>query len=236
MINNLNVLSIIPARSGSKGLKDKNIKFLNGIELLGWAGLASAKSKYIDKTIVSTDSRIYQDIAKKYFIDTPFDRPDELSSDYISDHQVLYHSLIESEKIFNKKFDIILMLQPTSPFRNELLIDQCIEKLIQGGYDSLWTISKISKKFHPFKQLYLSKDNKLKYHYINGKDIVSRQQLSDTYIRNGQCYCFSRNLILKENSILSKNSGFIITPNYPNIDDEKDFIAAEKLFEKYNEK
>jgi CMP-N-acetylneuraminic acid synthetase len=228
------ILCVIPARSGSKGLPDKNIKCLNNIPLIGLAGIVSNKCNLISKTIISTDSLKYQKIAKKYFIESPFLRPNNLSGDFISDLEVLKHSLIESELIYKTTFDYVVMLQPTSPFRNSLIIESVINHLIKNDFDSVWTISEIDKKFNPLKQLVIN-GNFLTYFSNEGRKIIARQQLGHTFIRNGQCYIFSRKSLLIYNTIFPDNTGFLITPNYPNIDNLDDFNMAEKYFSKYLE-
>ena len=91
--NQNNILAIIPARSGSKGLVDKNIKQLNGHPLLSFSIMAAKKSKLIDKVILSTDSQKYADIAMKYGMEVPFLRPPEISRDDSIDNDFILHSL-----------------------------------------------------------------------------------------------------------------------------------------------
>ena len=228
----MKILSVIPARSGSKGLKDKNIRALDGLPLLGYAGIVSNNSKLINKTILSSDSSLYQSVAKKFRIESPFTRPKEISGDMISDIDVLSHALVSAENYYKISFDYVVMLQPTSPFRTSNLIDESINELIKKKFDALWTVSEISKKFHPYKQLEID-NNKICFFNERGSKIIARQQLSKTYIRNGQCYVFSRRAIKKNKSVMTDNTGFLITPNHPNIDDINDFKSAEKYFKIY---
>lgn len=229
-MNNKSILSIIPARSGSKGLPDKNIRLLNDTPLIGHAGNVSSVCDFVDKTIISTDSKQYQDIASKYKIEAPFTRPEDLSGDLVSDIQVLSHALIESEKVYKKEFDIVLMLQPTSPFRNVEIISSTVKKLIEDNLDAVWTVSEIDKKFSPLKQLKIS-NGILSLYDKAGKNIIARQQLKPTFIRNGQCYAFTRKALIEDQTIFPLKTGYIVTPNYPNIDTIEDFKAAEKMFQ-----
>ena len=229
-MNKKNILAIIPARSGSKGLPGKNIKLLNGIPLIGHAGNISNACDFISKTIISTDSQHYKELALKYKIEAPFLRPAFLSGDLISDIEVLSHALIESERIYDQQFDIVIMLQPTSPFRSVEVIQNTVNKLIENNLDAVWTVSEIDKKFNPLKQLNIN-DGILSLYDQAGKNIIARQQLKPTFIRNGQCYTFTRKALLKDQTIFPSKTGYIITPNYPNIDTLDDFKSAEKMLQ-----
>ena len=152
-----------------------------------------------------------------------------MSGDNISDLPVLRHALIKSEKALSKKFDLVLMLQVTSPLRNVDHINKVIKKIVDGKYDSVWTISKVDKKFHPDKQLNIQ-NHKLNYFTIKGKKIIARQQLKETYIRNGAAYCFTRNCILNKN-ILTNNSSYVLTKSRQiSIDTIQDLNIASKYF------
>jgi len=148
MINNKKILSIITARAGSKGIPNKNIKELMGKPLFEWSVLASLNSKYIDKTVISSDSReielIYIDRVKK---DQKWEnvafikRPKKISGDLSINEEALIHAYNQMRMISNSDYSIILNLQPTSPVRLNSLIDRCIEKYSNGEYNSLLTAS-----------------------------------------------------------------------------------------------
>ncbi len=125
MINNTRILAFIGARSGSKGLIDKNIKLLNGQPLIAWSIQAAKKSKYVDKVVVSTDSNQYAEIAKTVGADVII-RPAELSGDHSSLMDALVHGYhqLKAEK---DDFDIIINLQPTSPLRTNIHIDEALD-------------------------------------------------------------------------------------------------------------
>ena len=112
----MNTLCIIPARSGSKGVKNKNIKKIKGQTLIEHAYNVANKSRIFDKIILSTDSKKYLNLLKRK-IDTPFLRPKKIAKDNTVDIEVLFHEIKIYEKFYNKKFDYICLLQPTSPLR-----------------------------------------------------------------------------------------------------------------------
>ena len=233
MYKNRSILAVVPARGGSKGIKLKNLKKVNNLSLIGHVGKILKNLPIIDKKIVSTDHKDILKEALKYNIEAPFVRPKNISGDRVADIDVLYHALNESEKYFKVKFNYIVMLQPTSPLRDFSIINKMIIKAINHNYDSLWSISEIDNKFHPYKQLKINKNNLNYFNHNEAKKIIARQQLDKTYIRNGICYIFSRKLI-KQKKIINKNSGYeLIKHKYINIDSINDLDLANKLLKKF---
>ena len=232
MYKNKNILLVVLARSGSKGIKDKNIKKIQNISLIGQVGIFSKKIDFFDEKIISTDSRKYGNIAKKFDLNFEFIRPKKLSGSKIGDLAVLRHALIKMQNIRKIKFDIIVSLPPTSPLRKINDVKKCIRMIIDKKLDAVWTISKTDKKFHPYKALKI-KDDYLKFFSQNGEKIKARQQLNETYYRNGACYAFSKNAIIK-NLILPRKSGYVICKSVQNsIDSINDLKMVSRLFKNY---
>jgi len=229
MIDKNRVLAIIPARGGSKGVKFKNIKPLSGIPLICWASKIVKKVNFIDRTVVSTDHSRIKQIAINCDLDVPFMRPKNLSGNKVSDLSVLSHALDKMEKIDSTTYDIILLLQPTSPFRKPKHIVGCVKMLINKNFDSVWTVSKADLKMHPLKQLKVSGKLLLSYYDNRGGKIIARQQLKTLYHRNGACYAFTRNCLKKQKRILGLQCGAFITKDLINIDTQEDFQFAEFL-------
>ena len=224
------ILVVVPARGGSKGIPLKNIVQLNGIPLIHYVGIAVKEVKFLDRVIASTDSKEIALEALNVGIEVPFYRPRELSGSLISDLEVIKHALNAMEKIDNKVYDVVLMLQPTSPLRKPKHIIETIKKIIDGKYDSVWTINKLDSKYHPLKQLKIL-DNKLFYYDDRGSEIIARQQITEeTYQRNGIAYAFTRDYILNNDSLINKNTGFVITEDKSiSIDTYEDLNLASEL-------
>ena len=127
MFQSKKILSFIGARGGSKGLKNKNILNLAGKPLIAWTVEASVQSKYIDRTIVSTNSVEIASAAKDAGADVPFMRPDELATDNAPIILAMQHCLDWLEKNEGECYDYILRLQPTSPLRTVEHVDLAIE-------------------------------------------------------------------------------------------------------------
>ena len=102
------------------------------------------------------------------------------------------------------KYDIILMLQPTSPLRTSNVVKECLYKLVDENLDSVWTISESDSKFHPKKQLKLGLNGSINFYNKDGHKIIARQQLDTLYHRNGVAYAVTRECLINQNSILGK--------------------------------
>lgn len=229
MINNKKILAVIPARGGSKGIKFKNLKKINKKSLVSIAANFVNKCNFFDCGVVSTDNNRIKIEAKKNNL-TVIDRPKRLSGDKISDTKVLIHAVIEIEKSLRSKFDIIVMLHPTSPLREKRDVKNCIKKLIKNKLNSVWTISETDNKYHPEKQLILNKDY-LDFYSNKGKKILYRQQLSKVYHRNSVAYVVNRNYLIKNNKLIGKKTkGYIINSEQISIDTHEDLNKARKLY------
>ena len=227
MIANKRILVVVPARGGSKGVKLKNIRKIKGIPLVAWVGRLVKQLPYVDRAVVSTDHPKIAQIAKEAGLDAPFMRPEELSGDVVADGPVLHHALNACEEMDNLKYDVVVMLQPTSPFRKPEHVTATITKLIEGGYDAVWTVSETDSKAHPLKQL-ITNDDRLDYYDEAGAAIIARQQLKPVYHRNGVAYAMSRNLIVEKKTIKGENTSFLLIDDLlVNIDTEFDFKLAE---------
>ena len=155
MVQGNSILVVVPARGGSKGIKLKNLQKLNGKTLIELVGDIVSQLDFVDRAIVSTDHQKIAEVAKTIGLDVPFMRPKELSGDIISDVDVLTHALLEIEKIDKLKYEIIVMLQPTSPLRKVVHVQKTVLKLVDGNFDSVITVSETDSKNHPLKQLFL---------------------------------------------------------------------------------
>ena len=223
------VLAVVPARGGSKGVKLKNLREIDGKSLIYRAGETIGAVKEIDLAVVSTDHEEIAEQAIKSGLSAPFRRPETLSGDRIGDVEVLTHALLASEERGNTVYDVVLMIQPTSPSRRPDHIWSALAKLIDGGFDSVWTVSETDSKAHPLKQLMFT-DDRMDYYDPRGAKIIARQQLKTLYHRNGIAYAITRKCLLNQKSIKGPNaSAIIINGPVANIDTEFDLTFAEFL-------
>ena len=206
------ILALVPARGGSKGIKLKNLRKVNGISLLGHTSKFINKCKIFDEKLVSTDSNKIINEAQKLKLKI-FERSKLTSRDFSSDFEVI-SEVLNNKKIKQQKFDFVIYLQPTSPLRQVSQLINALSLVIKKGYDASWSISLIDKKFHPKKILKISKNNSLSIYVNNGKKIFARQQLDDVYIRNGIFYIFKVSKFLKSKNIFLKKI-ILLLPTIP---------------------
>lgn len=217
------ILCIIPARSGSKGIQDKNIMDFKGKPLLSWSIEQAKKSKYNKqiKIIVSTDSEKYAEISKQYGAEVPFLRPKNISGDTSNDFECIKHCVDWLKKNENYESNIILHLRPTQPCRKIEHLDLAIETFIncRKEYHSLRSVIPVEKS--PYK-MYSINDNQLnplfdKVNNIKEPYNQARQLLPQCYLHNGYIDLLNTD-ILRYNTI----SGTKIYPFIMDIDNNID--------------
>jgi CMP-N,N'-diacetyllegionaminic acid synthase len=227
MIADKKILVVVPARGGSKGVKLKNIRPIGGIPLVALVGQVVKQLPFVDRAVVSTDHSEIAQIAADSGLDAPFMRPADLSGDIVADGPVLHHALMACEEIDGQQYDIVVMLQPTSPFRKPIHVTAAVNKLIEGGYDAVWTVSESDSKAHPLKQLVIENE-RLDYYDPAGAAIIARQQLRPVFHRNGVAYAMTRELIADQKAIKGDRTSFVVIDDLlVNIDTEVDFKLAE---------
>jgi CMP-N,N'-diacetyllegionaminic acid synthase len=231
MFEGRRVLAVVPARGGSKGVKLKNLREVGGVPLVARAGQVIGALPWVDRAIVSTDHSLIAQVAESAGLFSPFIRPEELSGAIVSDWQVLAHALAEMERIDNVIYDVILMLQPTSPSRRPEHVTSTIRKLVDGCFDAVWTVSETDSKAHPLKQLQLTPAGDLSYYDPAGMHVIARQQLQPVFHRNGIAYAITRQCLVEQKSIMGEKPGAVlIEGNLTNIDTELDLEWANFLF------
>lgn len=232
MIGARRVLAVVPARGGSKGIPFKNLKEVGGVPLVARVGQVVRDVVEIDRAVVSTDHDRIAEVAEAAGLAAPFRRPQTLSGDRIADWDVLHHALIEMEAHDNTTYDIVVMLQPTSPGRRAKDVQRTLQTLVEGDFDSVWTLSETDSKGHPLKQLSLAADKTFELYDPAGEQIIARQQLSTLYHRNGVAYAMTRDCLIAQRSIKGARPGAVVIDRpLANIDTELDldwanFLAA----------
>ena len=228
MKKKVKTICIIPARSGSKRIKNKNIKFFFGKPILAWSIEAAIKSNCFDKIIVSTNDKKIAKIAKKYSAEIPFLRPKNLSNDHVSILSVVRHSLKELSKI-NFNPEITCCLLATAPFVDYKDIQKSMKLLISSKKNFAITVKSFS---YPVQRaLKISKRNHISMIDKKKRNIRS-QDLQEAYHDAGQFYLGKTKNFLRNDEIFSKNSIPIILERFNAIDIDtiEDWKEAEMLF------
>ena len=227
MIRGRAVLAVVPARGGSKGIPLKNLKTVRGRPLVALAGDIARAVPEIDRRVVSTDHWEIARVAEQAGLAAPFMRPEHLSGDRIGDLEVLSHALQAIEEIDASRYDIVVMLQPTSPLRTPADVSGTIRMLVEGEYDAVWTVSRSDSKAHPLKQLTV-RDGNLEYWDQRGAQIIARQQLDPVYHRNGIAYAMTRACLVEQGTIKGQRTGaLIVEGEHVSIDTEWDLALVE---------
>ncbi len=231
MYKNKTFLAIIPARSGSKEIVDKNIKLMKGNPLLSYTINASMKSNLFDEIIVSTDSMKYAEIAKEYGASVPFLRPKDLASDEAATSDVIVH-VLDGMRDLGKNFDYFMLLQPTSPLRNEKHILESARILFEEKADTVISICKVE---HPSNlNVKLDKEGQLEAPFLNKKQI-RRQEVAKEYRINGAIYLTNTEFFLKNKSFYGGRTYPLLMDMFHSvdIDEEFDFTLADFLLNRY---
>jgi CMP-N,N'-diacetyllegionaminic acid synthase len=225
------VLALIPARSGSKGLPNKNIRPLLGHPLIAYSIKAALGSPTITRTIVSTDSEQIALEAKKYGAEVPFIRPKKYATDHSTDFEVFKHALdlLKHREEYNP--DLIIQLRPTSPVRFPEYIEESIDLLMNSTADSLRTIT--LAPVTPYKMWILGEDRSIQP-LLNSRGIKEpynqpRQKLPPIYWQTGTLDVIKTDTIAKKKSMSGRDILSLIIPNHfaIDIDDYDSFQQAE---------
>ena len=235
MTSKKKIICIIPARKGSKGLKNKNIKKLQNIPLIAWSILAAKKCKLIDEIIVSTDSTKISKIAKNYGARVPFLRPKQFATDKSSSFSVIKHTIkfLEKKKYF---FDYILLLEPTSPLRDPKDIDLCIKNSLKNKIDTIVSVTEVVNQ-HPSFLYSFKKKNYLKPYLKNSNKLyVRRQDITPLYYLEGSLYLSKISTLLREKTFYHKKTRGLKLDKWKSleIDDIDDFNLAKFYAKKLN--
>ncbi len=233
----MNILAIIPARSGSKGVINKNIKLLKGHPLIAYSIMAALKSESVDRVILSTDSEEYAEIGKNYGADVPFIRPSVFAGDKSGDIDVVNHALtwlIENEK---KLPDAVAYLRPSTPLRNPDVIEQGVKLFISkfSEITSLRSMHEMSESAYKTCEIV---DGIIK-HVGGNSDAdagnLPRQNFPKTYQPNGYIDIVKTDYILNDKRLFGNKSLAFITEHTSEIDTIEDFEYIEYQIHKKDE-
>lgn len=223
------VFAIIPARAGSKGVPNKNIRLLGGHSLLEWSIAACLKTKTINRVIVSTDSKDYAKLAKNLGAEVPFLRPTEISGDNSTDYDFVEHALNWLSREDGEP-DYFVHIRPTTPFRDPGLIDLAVKSFVNASQGTaLRSVHEMSES--AYKTFEINPEGKLKR--IGSDDTAldiannARQQFPTTYVANGYVDVLSTAFIRKTGLLHGNHVLPFITPQIVEVDSENDFALLE---------
>lgn len=219
----MQILAVIPARGGSKGIPKKNIRLMYGKPLISYSINNAKNSHYITDVFVTTDSDEIAEVAEEYGAEV-IKRDESLSSDLVTLDPVIYHAKNCAEKIKNKKYDVIVTLQPTSPLLKVATLDNAIEYFIKGNFDTV--ISVINKPHLSWGK----KENKIVPLY---KERKNRQELPPQYFETG-AFLIAKSDAVKNNTRIGENVSVFEVPEEESIDidDKNDWLLTENIMKR----
>ena len=208
-------IAVICARSGSKGLKNKNIKLLNNKPLIGWSIELAKKNKNIHEVYVSTDSKKISKIAESYGAIVPFIRPKKLATDNSKEWDVLKH-FVNYLKKNNLRADSIVNLPCTSPFKKNSDIDRALNLFYKYKYNAVISVTESYR--NPMFNMTQIKKNKVTLAIKSKKKFYNRQDAPKFFDMTTIVYIYSPKYIIKSNHLFSGSVGQIIIPKKRSID------------------
>lgn len=219
---------VILAREGSKRFPGKHLRVLGGLSLIGHAIRSARESKLLSRTIVTTDSPEIAGEARRHGAEVPFLRPAWLATDEIGPVPVLQHAVRWLEETAGIRPDLIVRLQPTSPFRTGAHIDATIQKVIETGADSAQTV--VGACYPPFYMMRLEGDRTVPL-FIDGHKYVRHQDTPPVYQPNGAVYVTRYAVLMERNRALGDDNRAVVMEYEVsiNIDTEWDLKMAELI-------
>jgi len=222
------VLALVPARGGSKGIPDKNIRPLVGHTLLYYAAQAAAASGVVDRMVLSTDSAQIAEEGRRAGLEVPFMRPAALAQDDTPMLPVIEHA-VKALSDSGWEPEIVVLLQPTSPLRTGVHVRDAVQALRQTGADSVVTVVELPRHLSPDYVMKID-DGRLVPFLAEGSRITRRQDTRPAFVRDGTAYVFWTKTLRKTRSIYGEHCHPLVVP--PNdsitIDTPGDWDAAER--------
>jgi CMP-N-acetylneuraminic acid synthetase len=232
MIDRKSIMAVIPARGGSKGLPGKNIRPLCGKPLIAWSIENAQRSRYLDEVLVSTDDPKIADVARRYGAAVPFLRPEELASDAAKTFDAVRHALDFYREKLDRQFDLVVLLEPTSPLREDDDVDLMLEKLLRHWeqFDSIVSVGVVHE--HPAIMKRLSGDQIEPFHLATG-EATRRQDLAPAYFPYGVAYIVKTSNLMAEQTFYTQRCTYHVIQRHQTyeIDDLYDFICVEAVMQ-----
>jgi CMP-N-acetylneuraminic acid synthetase len=228
-IDQFRVLGLIPSRSGSKGVPQKNVRLLCGKPLLQYTAEAALSARRLSRVILSTDDFNIAEVGRKCGLEVPFIRPAKLAQDHTPMFPVVKQALcwlLEN----NELFDAVCLLQPTNPLRRAEDIDNCIELLFESNADAVMSVLPVPQPYNPHWTFLKDNNNQLRLATGETEPIPCRQELPPAFHREGSVYVTRTEVVLHKNSLYGSHVvGYVMDENRSvNIDTLEDWVVAEK--------
>jgi CMP-N-acetylneuraminic acid synthetase len=233
----MQVIGIITARGGSKGIPNKNITPLAGKPLLAYTAEAALAARRLTRVVLSTDSEAIAQVGREWGVEAPFPRPAHLALDTTPTLPVLQDMVRRLEEQ-GERYDAVFVLQPTNPLRLPSDIDGAVDLLERTGADSVISFVDAGEK-HPARMKYLDDEGRVvNPPFAEQFEGMPRQLLPKMYLREGSVYLTRRDVVMEQHSLQGKDCrAWLMPPERAcNIDDPFDLFLAEQLLRYHQER
>lgn len=232
-IRDLRVLAVVPARGGSKGIPGKNLRRVGDRSLVAHAAGIARNLAWVDAAILSTDDPEIAAEGERYGLEVPFLRPAALSGDFATSVDVWRHAWLEAEQRHGCRFDLSILLEPTSPLRRAEDVERAIEALLASGAACCFTVSETPAHFSPQKTLWIRPDQRIEFFLPVDQSETIRQRIPAYVHRNGICYVVRRAHLIDNGKIVEPGSlPLLIERPVVNIDDPFELELANWLYQR----
>lgn len=223
------ILAVVPARGGSKGIPGKNLRIVGGESLVGHAAHICAALPELDASILSTDDAAIVAEGARHGLEAPFLRPDEISGDTASSADMWRHAWLRAEEHYGMRFDVSVLLEPTSPMRRTEDVRTTLDALINSDHAAAATVSPTPAHHAPQKTLTIDATGELGF-YDPADHTARRQNIPSYYHRNGLCYAVRRETLIDRGHIIEEGCAAVVVARpVVNIDEPFDLELAEFL-------
>jgi CMP-N,N'-diacetyllegionaminic acid synthase len=224
----MRTLGLIPARGGSRGIARKNIALLGGRPLLAYTADAARASRALTRTVVSTDDREIAEAARALGLDVPFERPQPLAADAAPMLPVMQHALNAMGEL-GFDAEVVVLLQPTSPFRRATHIDAAIALLEASGADSVVSVVEVPHQFNPVSVMRLDGDRLRPF--LDAPTMADRHMKPRVFARNGPAVLAVRASVVRDGSLYGSDSRPLVMDHAESLDIDTpwDLMLAELL-------
>lgn len=227
------VLAVIPARGGSKGIPRKNLAVVDGQPLIAHTIRTAKSCSGLTRVIVSTDDDEISAVARQHGAEVPFVRPRKLSTDQAKSADVVLHALNTIEQEEGRRYDVICLLEPTSPLRTTADVSGALDMLASSGTDAVVSVYRVEAP-HPIKTLEITGNRLAPFMPNRWKPNLTRQELPAVYAVNGAVYCVRRDAFVTSGSFWGASAAPYVMPEERsvNIDTLVDLTLAEVLLKR----
>jgi CMP-N-acetylneuraminic acid synthetase len=218
------------------GIPRKNLCKVGGLSLIAHAARTARSLDWIDCAVLSTDDEEMAEEGRRHGLEVPFLRPAELASDSASGVDAWRHAWLESERIGGYRFDLSVLLQPTTPLRRPDEVERTLRTLVDGGHRAAATVGRVPLDFTPERCLRRASDGRLSFYHPGGAKVSRRQDFETLYFRDGTCYAVTRECLVDDGWVIEDDCvGVIIERYVVNIDEPFELALADFMYERGGE-